>query len=126
MICPECKSEYRQGFLTCADCGVELVPALPPEPPVSSNKPENHENLENWEHAYAEFIDLLSTMDQSYVSFIRSVLDGEGIDHYVLGEHASNVFTLPVPQIVRVREDQMERAQEILDDIENGPIPESS
>jgi hypothetical protein len=29
MICPECKTEYRQGFATCADCDVELVEALP-------------------------------------------------------------------------------------------------
>ncbi len=124
MICPECKSEYRQGFLTCSDCGVELVPTLPSDPAVSPGNPENHENHERGEHAYAEFIDLFSTMDQSYVSFIRSVLEGEGIDHYVLGEHVSHVFALPVPQIVRVREDQIERAREILDDIENNSSPE--
>ncbi len=118
MICPECKSEYRQGFLTCSDCGVELVPTLPPEAP-----PEAQTN--DREHDYAEFSDLLSTLDQSYVSFIRSILDGEGIDHYVLGEHASHVFALPVPQIVRVRDDQIERAREILDDIENGSNSES-
>ncbi len=25
MICPKCKSEYREGFTFCADCNVELV-----------------------------------------------------------------------------------------------------
>src|ERR1700688_1634238 len=29
MICPDCKSEYRQGFTRCADCDVELVEVLP-------------------------------------------------------------------------------------------------
>jgi|SRR5450432_1664632 hypothetical protein len=29
MICPECKAEYRQGFMRCADCGAELVEAAP-------------------------------------------------------------------------------------------------
>jgi hypothetical protein len=29
MFCPECKAEYRQGFTRCADCGVDLVYALP-------------------------------------------------------------------------------------------------
>lgn len=116
MICPRCKSEYRQGFLTCADCGVELLPTLPPEPPPEARIDEAQQD-------YADFTDLLSTMDQSYISFIRSVLDGEGIDHYVLGEHVSHVFALPVPQIVRVREDQIERAREILDDIEGVTDP---
>lgn len=32
--CPNCKNEYREGTLTCADCGADLVPALeiPDEP----------------------------------------------------------------------------------------------
>jgi hypothetical protein len=29
MICPECKAEYRRGFVRCADCGVELVEVSP-------------------------------------------------------------------------------------------------
>lgn len=28
MFCPNCKSEYRQGFTRCADCGVDLVEHL--------------------------------------------------------------------------------------------------
>jgi len=31
MFCPICKAEYREGFTRCADCDVELVPALPEE-----------------------------------------------------------------------------------------------
>lgn len=26
--CPKCKNEYKEGILTCADCGCELVPSL--------------------------------------------------------------------------------------------------
>lgn len=29
--CPKCKSEYREGFRICADCGCELVDILPQE-----------------------------------------------------------------------------------------------
>jgi hypothetical protein len=28
--CPECRSEYRERFAVCADCGVALVETLPP------------------------------------------------------------------------------------------------
>jgi hypothetical protein len=29
MFCPQCKTEYREGFYECADCGVPLVDVLP-------------------------------------------------------------------------------------------------
>ena len=29
MFCPVCKSEYREGFTKCSDCGAELVNRLP-------------------------------------------------------------------------------------------------
>jgi hypothetical protein len=28
--CPQCRSEYREGFAVCADCGAALVENLPP------------------------------------------------------------------------------------------------
>jgi len=32
MWCPQCKTEYREGFFKCADCHVPLIEHLPPEP----------------------------------------------------------------------------------------------
>jgi hypothetical protein len=31
MFCPECRAEYRPGFIRCADCDVDLVQELPVE-----------------------------------------------------------------------------------------------
>jgi len=31
MICPKCKTEYREGFDVCADCEIPLVAELPKE-----------------------------------------------------------------------------------------------
>ena len=30
MYCPECRTEYREGFTECADCRVPLVAGTPP------------------------------------------------------------------------------------------------
>lgn len=47
MFCPSCRTEYRPGFTKCADCGVDLVDALPSEESVSgADIPTNSEGLE--------------------------------------------------------------------------------
>ena len=42
MFCPNCRSEYRQGFAQCSDCGVGLVeiltPPNPQDPELSKNE----------------------------------------------------------------------------------------
>lgn len=43
MFCPECQAEYRQGFTRCADCDVDLVYALPPEPSPASSVQDTKE-----------------------------------------------------------------------------------
>ncbi|MCM1026895.1 MAG: hypothetical protein NC432_10700 [Roseburia sp.] len=38
--CPKCKTEYREGFTVCADCGSELVAEQPPEEKAKGSLPE--------------------------------------------------------------------------------------
>lgn len=45
MWCPSCRSEYREGFTECADCGTALVETLPPEP-ASEPKTELRPSLD--------------------------------------------------------------------------------
>ena len=33
MFCPQCRAEYRAGFVRCSDCDIELVDQLPLDPP---------------------------------------------------------------------------------------------
>lgn len=35
-FCPQCLSEYREGFSHCADCDVDLIAKLPAAPPEAS------------------------------------------------------------------------------------------
>lgn len=37
--CPKCKTEYREGFSVCADCGSQLVEELTEEAAEESGRP---------------------------------------------------------------------------------------
>lgn len=67
--CPNCKTEYDEGFHTCADCGAQLVETLPQEPtpePVSYGNPMNRTFL-------------VSTADSIQSSMLIDVLNQNGI-----------------------------------------------
>lgn len=76
MFCPSCRDEYREGFLTCADCGVALVEELPPEP-----EPEA-----------ADYVTVFETGSQSLVAVVRSILDGAQVPYVAKNETLQNLF----------------------------------
>ena len=104
MYCPECRTEYREGFTVCVDCGAALVPELPPEP-MPEPSPEG-----------ADFEEVLGFMDGSVVAMVKSLLDEEGIGYYIKGEFT--VSGVPDRKLM-VRGDQAERAREILEEMES-------
>lgn len=101
MFCPQCKAEYREGFYRCSDCDIDLVDSLPPEPP-----PE-----------YVDFQPILATFNTGDIAVIKSILDGEEITYYFLGEHINLVRPLGDPARLMVRSDQVETAIELLKDL---------
>ena len=104
MFCPECRTEYREGFSVCADCETTLVPELPPEP--SKEIPS----------AGADFEEVLGFMDEGVVAIVKSLLNEEGIEYYIVGEFS---VSKGPDQKLMVRKDQAERAREILKDLES-------
>ncbi len=103
MFCPECRTEYREGFTVCSDCGRVLVPELPSEPP--GEIPSEG----------ADFEEVFGFMDEGVGAIVKSLLDEEEIDYYIVGE-----FSVPKgpDQKLMVRKDQVERARGILKDLE--------
>jgi Protein of unknown function (DUF2007). len=100
MFCPKCRSEYREGFYKCADCGVDLVDGQPPET--------------EGDVGYVELVEVFSTYNQGDIAFIKSVLDGEGIHYYFSGE--STIMMIGAGSYARllVKADEADRAREIL------------
>ncbi|MBN1363559.1 MAG: DUF2007 domain-containing protein [Syntrophaceae bacterium] len=103
MFCPKCKSEYREGFYKCADCGSDLVYQLSPET-------SDHSGDE-------EFVEVFSTYQQGDISFIKSVLDGEGIAYFFQGENSIMLIAAGAYARLLVKAEEADRAKEILRDL---------
>ena len=99
MYCPQCRAEYREGFLQCSDCNVDLVYELPEE-----HEPE-----------YIEYEEVLSTYNLADIAIIKSLLNVEGVTYYFADEHVfSYIPALALPARLMVRKDQATEAKEIL------------
>ncbi len=103
MFCPRCKSEYREGFFQCTDCGVDLVAGQPP-------KTEDDVN-------YVEMVEVFSTYNQSDIALIKSILDSERIHYFFSGE--STIMMIGAGSYARLllKADEAERAREILQEL---------
>ncbi len=109
MFCPECRTEYREGFDTCTDCGIPLVSELQPEP-----APER-----------LEFEEILTSLSASEIAMIKSLLDTEGITYYFRGESS---YSFAPPTRLMVQKDRADEAREILNGLETSEdlTPEDS
>jgi hypothetical protein len=101
MFCPKCKSEYREGFYKCADCGVDLVADPPPQ-----------EDLQ-----YVDMVEVFSTYNHGDIAFIKSVLDGEAIHYFFQGEGSAMMVGAGAYARLLVKADEADRAREILHDL---------
>jgi len=112
MFCPQCESEYRDGFTRCGECGVDLVASLPPEPP----EPDHN----------AEYVPVTTVQGQLQINQIRSFLESNGIPSEVQGESTRNIYGFTVDGLaaaqVLVPKEQFAAAVELLQVAEHGDL----
>lgn len=77
MICPNCRSEFREGIDRCPDCDVPLVASLPAE-----------------RHDQAAWVEVMETADPGLLPLLRSVLESAGIPCTIEGEESVGMFPL--------------------------------
>ena len=67
MFCPQCRSEYRQGFTRCSDCDIDLVAELPRDGP----------------HDDPNLVKVYETGDAALIPLIESLLEDAKIEYEV-------------------------------------------
>ncbi|MCC6488368.1 MAG: DUF2007 domain-containing protein [Candidatus Hydrogenedentes bacterium] len=105
MFCPKCRTEYREGFTTCADCGATLVDTLPPEP-----EPE-----------YVDLVTVLETNEAADFAVAESLLQAAGIDYVVQNEGTENIWPQLGAMQIQVRGEEAAQALEVLKDVDKAP-----
>ena len=117
MFCPECGTEYRAGFTTCADCQIALVEDAPAEP------------------TFPKMVKVFETSDRALLLVTKGVLQAANIPFSVVGEAAQdliglgrlgsgfNVATGPVR--IEVPEEDVEEARGLLapDELQDDEAP---
>jgi hypothetical protein len=114
MFCPNCGSEYGEGFTVCSTCNVPLV----------------NELRRQIEPEFIRFVTVYKTGDPAFIAFAKSILGSEGINYYFKGEGIQDLFAggrlgtgyNPVigPVEIQVDEKDVEKAKELLNQIEKG------
>ena len=79
MFCPQCRSEYREGFSRCAACDVALVAVLPPEAGDPSHR---------------DLVTVFETGDPGLLAMAHSILDEAEIPYLTQGEGVQDLFGL--------------------------------
>ena len=109
MYCPECGSEYREGFTTCADCEVPLTEAPPAEP----------------DHPDVQPLTVFEGTDPAALALAESLLLEERIP-YVKKDQLHSLFPgfthMIGPLLIQVPEEHGEAAFEILGELRHGNL----
>jgi hypothetical protein len=113
--CPLCRTEYRCGFVECADCRVPLVAELPPQP-----EPEDHS---------LRLVTVFESTDSFALTLAKSALEDASIPYIVDGSDPNTIGTFLRAEIpvscchcrIWVPAEDESRARDLLDPLQEPP-----
>ena len=100
MYCPICRAEFREGFLECTDCDVNLVEKLEPMRRMPG------------------FVKMATIFREGNIAVIKASFDKTEIEYFFEGEHSHRLAPVPLAARLMVREDFRREAESILKDLE--------
>ena len=71
---------------------------------------------------FVEYEEVLVTFNPGDRAILKSILEAEGIDYFLQGEHATTYAFQAIPVGLMVRKDQADTVRELLKDFEIKPI----
>jgi len=107
MFCPKCKAEYREGFLKCAKCKIDLVPELPLEQEQHA-KPEQYT-----EYEYINLVNIVTYPSRHEAELSKGLLSANGIDAVVKDGLDAVGGAAPIFKLL-VKEKDVEETKNIL------------
>jgi hypothetical protein len=100
--------EYVEGTAQCEDCGANLLPGSPPQPPAAVDTP----NLRGAKLAPVRIF--TGGTAQMNADLARNILQSQGIPCFLQGETSAEMLpVLEIPLLVRVQD--TERAARVLE-----------
>ena len=116
MFCPQCRSEYREGFTVCADCQVELVASLPELSPVASDERPN-----------MELVTVFDSTNPALIGIAKTVLESAGLEFVTVGTDAAGAVFAGNPFLgharLQVDKERAEEARKLLSEISESEEP---
>ncbi|OGC95642.1 MAG: hypothetical protein A2W25_17535 [candidate division Zixibacteria bacterium RBG_16_53_22] len=96
MFCPNCRTEYKEGITTCADCGATLVAELPPD-----------------DFERSELVTIYRSHELSEIAIAKSILEEAGIEFASKGSMSKELLAVG-PVELQVNRADAEQARELL------------
>ena len=117
MICPECGSEYREGFTHCNDCDVDLV-----EPMAEPMEEPDAQLTRIWSGTNPAILPLVeSLLDEAEIPFMKR---GESIQDLFAGGRLLGLNPVVGPVEFWVRSESAEQATELLAGVDESHVVE--
>ena len=118
MFCPQCKAEYRPGFVRCSDCHADLVDHLPVEERPGAAKAGRSFEADPFV-LEGELVVIRTYQSGLDADLAKSVLEAAGIESMIRGNDTArrHYYGLALSQGVDliVRAEDAEDADKILD-----------
>jgi hypothetical protein len=105
MFCPQCRSEYREGFTRCAECGVDLIVESPPQRGPSDTQIEKD----------LDPVVVFTSANAGETALVKSLLEASSVAIYSVNDfYSTSDWRGAREGIIAVPRHQEELAREVL------------
>ena len=121
MICPNCESEYREGFSRCAECDVDLIQPIDESADLIKTDPKSELTRVFETQRHDLLIEICLAFENQNIPYLSQ--SGTAFDTYGVVEQTQ---TLVWRGALWVPEAYVDDAEQIIAEIQNAPSSDQS